>query len=91
VRATPDVVTATLLDARGKHLSAGVLQMPKLKPGVYLLEVHAPADSGPIRVRAALAGVQRPGTGPPADVVRQYMQLGAANAAPTPVTEEEEH
>jgi hypothetical protein len=48
--------------------------MPTLQPGTYLLALHAPPDGGPVVARPALAGVELPGTGPPADVVREYMQ-----------------
>src|SRR5439155_1017726 len=33
VRASPDVVSCTLLDAQGKRLGTGVVQMPTLQPG----------------------------------------------------------
>src|SRR5206468_9862301 len=51
VRALPDVVSATLLDAKGKRLGAGVVQMPTLEPGTYLLALRAPSEVGPVAVR----------------------------------------
>src|SRR5262249_49947927 len=61
VRAAPDVVACTLLDARGATLGTGVVQMPTLKPGTYLLALHAPPESGPVAARPALAGIELPG------------------------------
>jgi hypothetical protein len=78
VRAVPDVASCTLLDHAGRRLGSGVVQMPKLEPGTYLLEVQVPPDAGPARVRPALAGVELPGTGPPAEVVRRYMEMAGA-------------
>jgi hypothetical protein len=75
VRATPDVVTATLLDAQGKQLGTGVVQMPTLQPGTYLLALRVPPAAGPVTVRPALAGIELPGTGPPDEVVRQYIAM----------------
>src|SRR5206468_2899908 len=68
VRASPDVVSCTLLDAQGKRLGTGVVQMPTLQPGTYLLELRTPPESGPVAVRPALAGIELPGTGPPDEV-----------------------
>jgi hypothetical protein len=73
VRANPDVVDCTLLDSAGRALGSGTVQMPTLKPGTYLLALHAPTATGPVQARPALAGVVLPGTGPPEDVIRRYM------------------
>jgi hypothetical protein len=75
VRAAPDTATCQLLDAAGRPIGEGIVQMPDLTPGVYLLAVRAPEDGGPVTVRPALAGLVPPGTGPPADVVRRYLEL----------------
>lgn len=84
VRAAPDSATCRLLDAAGRIIGEGVVQMPRLAPGSYLLAVSAPADGGPVAVRPALAGLVLPGSGPPEDVVRRYLGLaggGDGNAA----------
>ncbi len=78
VRASPDVVSCTLLDAQGKRLGTGVVQMPTLQPGTYLLALGAPPEVGPVAVRPALAGIELPGTGPPDEVVREYMSMAGA-------------
>jgi len=78
VRASPDVVTCTLLDAQGKRLGTGVVQMPTLQPGTYLLALAVPPEVGPVAVRPALAGIELPGTGPPDEVVRGYMAMAGA-------------
>ena len=90
VRATPDVVDCTLLDTSGRRLGSGVVQMPTLKPGTYLLALHAPPDMGPVPARPALAGVELPSTGPPEEVVRSYMKDAIASPEPTVHGEEEE-
>jgi len=78
VRVSPDVVSCTLLDAQGKRLGSGVVQMPTLKPGTYVLELRTPAEGGPVAVQPALAGIELPGTGPPDEVVREYMSMAGA-------------
>jgi len=75
VRADSDVVNALLQDGRGKKLGAGVVQMPLLAQGTYLLALTVPPDRAPVRARPALAGVTPPDTGPPADVIRRYLEM----------------
>lgn len=75
VRAAPDTVSCRLLDAAGRTIGEGIVQMPNLAPGSYLLAVRAPADGGPVSVRPALAGLVPPGSDPPADIVRRYLGL----------------
>jgi hypothetical protein len=83
VRANPDVVDCALLDASGKRLGSGVVQMPTLGAGTYLLALHAPPSTGPVTARPALAGIALPSTAPPQDVVRNYMKL-ATTPPPEP-------
>lgn len=78
VRASSDLVTATLLSASGERLGEGFVQMPELAIGDYLVSVRAPADAAPVKIRPALAGVEPPGTGPPPDVIRTYVLPGLA-------------
>ena len=75
VRAAPDTASCRLLDAAGRTIGDGIVQMPSLAPGSYLLAVRAPADGGPVTVRPALAGIVPPGSDPPEDVVRRYLRL----------------
>ena len=86
VRADSDVVEATLLDASGKKLGTGVVQMRTLDAGTYFLALHVAEDAAPARVRAAVVGLKRPDTGPPGDVVRQYLEEAGVkrNAEITP-------
>ena len=74
VRADSDVVSATLLSPTGARLGDGLVQMPELAAGDYLLAVRAPSDSAPIRIRPAVAGIEPPGNGPPPEVIRTYVQ-----------------
>ena len=75
VRAAPDTASCRLLDAAGRTIGDGIVQMANLAPGSYLLAVSAPTDGGPVTVRPALAGIVPPGSGPPDDVVRRYLRL----------------
>jgi hypothetical protein len=74
VRAGSDVVEATLSDAAGAALGHGVVQMPTLEPGAYLLALRAPETAAPVRARPALAGLSLPDSGPPEDVIRTYLE-----------------
>ena len=76
-RADSDVVDCSLLDVSGRTLRKGVVVMATLSPGTYLLSLHAPPDSRPVRVRPVLVGTKPPGTGPPEDVIRHYLRLAA--------------
>ena len=78
VRASAEVVEATLLDATGRRLGTGVTQMPTLAPGEYHLVLHAPSEGPATRVRPAVAGLARPSIDPPIDVVRRYLEPDAA-------------
>jgi len=76
VRADSDVVSATLLSPTGARLGDGLVLMPELVAGDYLLSVRAPSDAVPIRIRPAVAGIEPPGSGPPPEVIRTYVQPG---------------
>jgi hypothetical protein len=78
VRASSEVVEATLLDAEGRRLGEGVTQMPTLAAGRYLLVLHAPSEGPAVRARPALAGLDRPPTDPPLEVVRRYFEPAEA-------------
>jgi hypothetical protein len=74
VRADADRVDVTLLSGSGRPLGHGSMQMPTLEAGAYLLALSSPADAAPVRARPAVVGLVPPDTGPPVDVVRQYVQ-----------------
>jgi hypothetical protein len=74
VQASSDVVSGVLMDDQCRAVGAGVVQMPTLDPGEYLLAVRVPPQSPPVRVRPVLAGIEPPDTGPPVEVVRQYLE-----------------
>jgi hypothetical protein len=89
VRAGSDLVGATLLSANGVRLGEGLVQMPELAIGDYLVSVRAPKDAAPVWIRPALAGVLPPGTGPPPDVIRTYVKGDAAKATSARTLEED--
>jgi hypothetical protein len=70
-------------DEKSQGSRGGVVRMLDLEPGTYLLALRTPADAPPVAARPALAGLALPDTGPPEDIVRQYLQYaGADDAAP---------
>jgi len=75
LRASVDIAQCRLLDAGGKTLGTGIVQLHELPAGTFLLAVTAPADAAPIEIRPALVGLREPDTGPPDEVKRQYLQL----------------
>ena len=92
VRSTDDRADLDLYDRAGQRLAGGegsVVRMLDLEPGDYLLAVRAPADGPPVTARPALAGVKPPDTGPPEDVVRQYLQQAAEEESLPGETENE--
>ncbi len=84
VRAEPDAISVRLLDGTGRSLGDGIAQFRDLDPGRYLLEASVPADGRMTVVRPAIVGLAPPPSGPPPDVIHDYMRLvGLAPAAPT--------
>ncbi|HEY0780841.1 MAG TPA: hypothetical protein VGE98_00185, partial [Thermoanaerobaculia bacterium] len=90
VKADSDVALCELFDRSGKRLGGakGVVQMPELQPGDYLLALSTPADAAPVKARPALAGVKLPDTGPPEDVIPQYLQQAQTAAEEAPADDE---
>ncbi|MEQ1568874.1 MAG: hypothetical protein ABMA64_24765 [Myxococcota bacterium] len=79
VRADSGRVGVTLLDPQGEPRAAGLVAMVDVSPGTWTLVVAQPPGAGPARIRPAVAGLVRPPTTPPAEVVRQYMALSASS------------
>ncbi len=86
--ADSDVVEIELYDRGGRRLEAagsgsakgGVVRMSDLAPGDYLLALRSPAGAAPVKARPAVAGLVLPDTGPPEDIIRQYLQEAGAEA-----------
>ncbi len=74
VRSDAADVEAVLRDARGRSIGTGVVQMHELERGTYVLEVFTPPGGRPARARPALVGLDRPPSGPPAQVVESYLR-----------------
>ena len=74
VQASSDVVSGILMTRAGKEIGRGVIQMPTLEPGDYVYALSVPQTSAPVRVRPVLVGSEPPGTGPPVEVIQQYLQ-----------------
>ena len=75
VRADSVAVTTSLRNARGEVIGRGFLQMHELPSGAYYLALSIPPDSEPVRARAAVAGLERPSSGPPDEIVARYLEL----------------
>ena len=73
VRASAEIVEATLMRGDGRRVGSGT-QMPTLEPGTYLLSLHVPGDGETVRARPAVVGLVPPATGPPEEIVRQYIE-----------------
>jgi hypothetical protein len=84
VHADSDVVEIELYGPSGRrlddHAKGGVVRMPELAAGDYLLALRSPSGAAPIKARPAVAGLVLPATGPPDDVIRQYLQEAGAEA-----------
>jgi hypothetical protein len=74
IRASSDVIESELFSSSGKSLGRGTVQKTYLKAGIYLLEIRAPAQGEPVLARPALVGIVPPGTDPPLDVIRKYLE-----------------
>jgi hypothetical protein len=75
VRGAVDAAHCRVLDAEGRTVGRGVVQMLHLKAGTYLLAVDAPAEGTAIEVQPALVGVTAPDGSPPDEVKRVYLEL----------------
>jgi hypothetical protein len=78
-RSDSDRVETVLMDGSGKLISSGVVQMTELDKGDYLLGLYTPPDADPARARPVLAGISPPHRGPPAEVIRTYLDPDQAD------------
>ena len=81
VRNDANALDAVLYDANAHPIARGAAQMNDVKPGTYLLSLHLPAQVPPAKVRPAIVGLVKPGSGPPENVKRKYY----AGDTPEPV------
>ena len=88
VRADSAAVEATLYDAGGRALGAGVAQLHDLAAGRYLLALRLPADAAPAVARPAVVGLEPPPTTPPEEILRGYLAAADGATEPPPETEE---
>ncbi len=82
LRAEPDRAALRLFDAAGKTLGDGAAQILRLEPGRYFVEARAPADAPATIVRLALRGLAPPPSGPPPDVVAEFLEEGRTKERP---------
>ena len=89
VRAESEVVELEVMSADGKTIQKGSLLMPRLKPGVYLLNMKVSSlSAGPVKARPIVVGLKLPDTGPPAEVIQEYLRPpGAARSFSSSVRE----
>lgn len=75
VRAESEVVELELMNVEGKVIEKGSLMMPRVKPGIYLLNMQASSTAvGPVKARPVVVGLKLPDTGPPAEVIQDYLR-----------------
>jgi hypothetical protein len=55
--------------------------MHTLEPGGYYLMLRAGSE-GTATARPAVVGIERPGLGPPPEVLRQYLEAAPATRSP---------
>ncbi len=73
VKADSDSIDMEILNSAGAVIGKGVAQMLRLKPGIYLMKLHAPDAAAPVKARPALVGLRMPDTGPPPEEIRKYL------------------
>ena len=56
------------------ELGWGLVLMRDLEAGDYWLRVETQSDGETASVQAALVGLKRSDTGPPSDIIRQYLK-----------------
>jgi len=81
VQAESETVELELFQADGKTLEKGALLMPRLQPGPHLLILRASSGSGPVKARPVIVGLRLPDTGPPEEVIRQFLQPEGARTS----------
>lgn len=74
IRASSDIVSSVLYDARGTVRAEGVVQMPNLVPGRYYLSIATPPDSAPVLVQPVIFGLDQPDTRPPYNMLRRFVE-----------------
>ncbi len=75
IRTDSSSVICHLMDRKGNRLGTGISQMPELLSGTYLLALQLPAGSAPAEAQPIVVGLDQPGTGPPEDVIRHYLEF----------------
>jgi hypothetical protein len=73
-RASADRVVARIVAPDGTEHASGVVARADLTPGTWYLVLGQPTGMPPVDVQPAVVGLDRPDTGPPADVVRDHLQ-----------------
>jgi len=79
VAAEADRVLATVYATDGTEVASGLIRRVRLEAGTWLLALSQAADGAPIRARPAVAGLDRPDTGPPDKIIREYLVLAGLN------------
>ena len=68
-------VEGLLIDRHGRELGRGAVQMAELEAGEYFFALSLGVDQRPVKARPAVVGLHGPGTGPPRDVIEDYLDL----------------
>jgi hypothetical protein len=74
VRSDREFLDCTLTTLEGEILARGIQQFVELEPGTYLLRFELDVNREPVRFRPVLVGLEPPDTGPPEEVLEQFLQ-----------------
>ena len=74
LQVSADTLECSVLDAGQKAIGHGCQQFLSLQPGVYLLAVHAPGGSQPMRFRPVVVGLAGSKMEVPAEYLRDFFQ-----------------
>ncbi len=69
-----DAATCRLWNEAGELLGEGPVQMHDLVPGKYMLSLDNPPESMPLTVRPVVVGIEPPGTGPPREEIKKFIE-----------------
>ena len=82
VQSASPAVEAELFGGGGESLGKGVVQMHDLAAGTYLLALSLPAQATAAAARPAVVGIAPRDTGPPEDVIREYLKQASEGQQP---------
>jgi hypothetical protein len=74
LNADREVLSCHLLRSDGTALGSGSQQFVDVAAGTYLLRVSLPPGENPVKFTPIIVGLEPPGSGPPEEVLREFLQ-----------------